>query len=174
MTCKGCKNNAMNFSCENINDSWTFIAFLASRPSIFCPVPSGIPVLGSLVSSGGEKNNLWYLWPHPSYLLRPENPQGSRPALWRGTDLSGGGNPPGRMSKVPEGEAGEAGLAGRLSFVYQTVCFLRRPPLSRFEYSGRSRRAASGLEDGQGLGNAVYARAVAPGRDAWAEDCRDR
>ncbi len=162
----------MNFSCENINDSGTFISILASPRSTLCPASSGIPDLGSLVSSVGKKNYLRRLWPHPSYLLRPENPQGSRPALWRGTDLSGGGDPPGRMSKVPEGEAGEAGLAGRLSFLHQTVCFLRRPSLPGFEYSGRGRRAAPGLENGQGLGDAVHARAVAPIGDSRAEGDR--
>ena len=114
------------------------------------------------------------LWPGPSYLLRPEDPPGSRLALWRDADLSGHGDSPSRLSKVPESEAGETGLVGRLSFQHQAVCLLRRPPLPGFEYSGCSRRVALGLEDGQGLGNAVHARAIAPSGDAWAEGDRHR
>ncbi len=159
----------MNFSCENINDSGTFITFLASPRSTFCLASSGIPERGSLVSSVGEKNCLWDLWPHSSYLLRSENSQSSRPALWRGTDLSRSGDPSSCLSKVPESEAGEAGLVGRLSFLHQTLCLLRRASLPGFEYSRRCRRAALGLEDGQGLGDAVYARDAASNGYSRAE-----
>jgi hypothetical protein len=137
----------MNFSCENRNDSGTSIIFPASPRNTLCRASSEIPEPGSLVSSVGEKNCLWCLWLHPSYLLRPKNPLGSRLALWRDADLSGSGDPPSRLSKVPESEAREAGLVGRLSFQHQTACLLRRASLPGFEYSGRSRRAASGLED---------------------------
>jgi len=168
MTCKGLKNNAMNFSCKNTKDFGTLIAFPAFPQSTLCPASSGIPEPKSLVSSVGEKNGLWRLWPHPSYPLRPENPQSSRPALWRSAHLSGSGDPPSRLSKVPESEAGEAGLVGRLSFLHETVCFLCWPSLPGFEYSSRSRRAAFGLEDGQGLGDAVYAGAAPEGWDSGA------
>ena len=70
---------------------------------------------------------------------------------------------------MPESEAGEAGLVGRLSFLHQTVCLLCGPSLPGFDYSGRSRRTAPGLEDGQGFGDAVHARAVAPSGDSRAE-----
>jgi len=151
----------MNFSCENINDSGTFITFPASLRSTLCRASSGIPDLGSFVSSV-EKNCLWRLWAHPSHLLRPENPQGSRPALRRYADLFGSRDPPSSLWKVPESEAGEARLFGRFSFLHQTGGLLRRPPLPGFEYSGYSRRSSPGLEDRQGLGDAVHARAVAP------------
>ena len=106
LACKGSKIDAMNFSCENINDSGTFITFLGSPRNTLCPVSSGILEPGSLLSSAGGKNCLWRLWPDPSYLLRSEDPQGSGLALWRDADLSGRGDPPSRLSKVPESEAG--------------------------------------------------------------------
>jgi len=169
MTCKESKNNAMKFSCKNINDFGTLIIFPASPRSTLCPASLGIPEPGSLFSSGGGKNCLWRLWPRPSYLLRPEDLQGSRSALCRPAHLSGSRNPPSRLSKVRESEAGEAGLVGRLSFLQQTICLLRRPSLPGFEYSGRRRRAALGLEDGQGLGDAVHARDAAPSGYPGAE-----
>jgi glycerophosphoryl diester phosphodiesterase len=164
MTCKGVRNNAMNFSCKNISDLGTRIAFRAFPPSILCLASSEILDPESWVSSGGEKNCLWGLWPGPLYLLRPEDLQGSRPALCGSARLPGHGDPARGLPKVREGEAGEAGLVGRLSFLHQTVCLLRRPPLSGFEYSGHRRRAPLGLENGQGLGDAVHARDTAPDR----------
>jgi len=161
MACKGFKNNAMNFSCKSTNDFGTPIVFLASPRSTLCPASLGIPEPGSLVSSGGEKNGLRRLWPRPSYLLRPEDRQGSRSALCRPAHLSGSGDPPSGLSKVRESETGEAGLVGRLSFLHQTLCLLRRAALPGFEYSGRRQRVSPGLENGQDLGDAVYARDAA-------------
>jgi len=152
----------MNFSCKNINAFGTRIAFPAFRRSTPCPVSLEIPELESLVSGVGEKNCLRRLRPRPSYLLRPEDPQDSRSALCRSADLSGSGNPPSRLSKVRESEAGEAGLVGRLSFLHQTLCLLRRASLSGFEYPGRRQRVSPGLENGQDLGDAVHARDAAP------------
>ena len=169
MACKGVKNNAMKFSCKNTNDFGTRIVLPASRRSTPFPASLEIPEPGSLVSSGGEKNCLRRLWPRPSYLLRPEDQQGSRSALCQPAHLSGSGNPPNRLSKVRESEAGEAGLVGRLSFLHQTLCLLRRASLPGFEYSRRCRRAALGLEDGQGLGDAVYARDAASNGYSRAE-----
>ena len=74
-------------------------------------------------------------------------------AIWH---LSGSGDLPGHLSKVPESERGESEVVGQLSFLHETVCYLCWPALPGFEYSSRSRRAACGLEDGQTLGYAVY------------------
>jgi hypothetical protein len=156
----------MNFACENLNDSGTYIGSLASARSIHYRVSLGIPVLALLLLSVGEKNGLRCLRASSSHLLRPEDPQSSGPALRRPADLSGGGDPPCRMSKVRKSEAGKAGLAGRLSLLHEAVCLLRRPPLSGFEYFGYRQRASSGLAHGQSPGNAVAARTVAPGGKA--------
>ena len=151
----------MKFSWENIHNSGTSIAFLASPRNTLCPESLGTPERGLLLSNAGEKNGLWRLWSNPLYLLRPKNPLGSRPALRGDADLSGRGDSPSRLSKVQESEAGEAGLVGRLSVQHQTICLLCWPSLPGFEYSGCRRRAASGLADGQGPGNTVHAGAIA-------------
>ena len=155
----------MNFSWQNINDFGTFIAFPDSIRSIPYPGSLGIPKPGLLGSSAGEKNGLRSLRLCPSYLLRPEDPQGSRSVLRRHADLPGSGDPPGLLSQVPEGETGKAGLAGRLSFLHQAICLLRRPSVSGFESSGCGQGIAPGLEDGQGPGDAVHAGAAAAERE---------
>ena len=161
MTCKGVKNSAMYFSCKSINTFGTHTAFPAFPRSTPGPVSLGIPKRGSFASSAGEKNSLRCLWPAPSHFLRPEDPQDSRSALCRPAHLPGSGNPPSFLSKVRESETGEAGLVGRLSFLHQAVCLLRRAPLPGFEYSGCGQRVSPGLANGQVLGDAVYAGGAA-------------
>ena len=134
MTCKGFKNNAMNLSCKSINAFGTRIVSPASPPSTPCAASLGTPEPLSFALCGGEKNGLWSLWPCSSDLLRPEDPQDSRSALCGQTHLSGSGDASSRLSKVRESEAGEAGLVGRLSFLHQTICFLRGSPVPGFEY----------------------------------------
>ena len=148
MACKGVKNSAMNSSCQNINTFGTHTAFPVSCRSIPGPVSLGIPEPESFASSAGEKNSLRCLWPAPSHFLRPEDPQDSRSALCGPAHLLGSGDPPSRLPKVRESETGEAGLVGRLSFLYQAVCLLRRAPLPGFEYSGCGQRVSPGLANG--------------------------
>ena len=111
------------------SNSETSIGFPAFPPSRELPVSSGIPGPCSFPLSGGEKNSLWSLRDDPSYFLRPEDPKGSRSVLRGYAGLPGRGDSPGRLSQVPEGEAGKAGLAGRLSLLQQAICLLHRPSL---------------------------------------------
>ena len=161
----------MNFECENLSDSGTYIGFLASLQSILYRVSLGIPGPALSLLSVGEKNGLRCLRARSSHLLRPENPQSSGSALRRPSDFSGDGDPPCGVPKVRKGEAGKAGLAGRLSPFHKAVCLLRRASLSGCEYFGYRQRASSGLAHRQSPGNAVPARAVAPGGNAWAKGC---
>src|SRR5450759_3659564 len=66
-------------------------------------------------------------------------------------------------------EAGETSLVGGQPFLYKALCFLRRTALSDNDDLGCGARVASGLARRQGTGQAIYARAVAPHRYAWAE-----
>jgi len=159
----------MKFVCENIEDFGMHIGFLGSSLSTQFRVSSAIPKPGSSGSGAGEKNKLWGLWLYSPYLLRPKDPQGSRLVLRRYAGLPGRGDPPNLLLQVRESEARKAGLVGRLSFLYQAVCLLCGPSLSRFEYPGRGQRVALGLEDRQILGEAIHARAGAPSGNAWAE-----
>jgi hypothetical protein len=94
---------------------------------------------------------MWCLWGYSSNLLRPKDPPGPGPVLRGYARLLGRGDSPRRLPKVPEGEAGKAGVAGRLSLLHQAICVLHRPSLPGFQYSGCSQGIPSGLEDGQGL-----------------------
>ena len=164
----------MNVACEKIEDFGMHIGFLGSSLSTQFLVSSVIPKRGSYGSAEGEKNNLWSLWFDSPYVLRPEDPQSSRLVLRRYADLSGGGDPAGLLSPVRESEARKAGLAGRLSLLYQAICLLRGPSLPGFEYPGRGQRVAFGLEDRQILGEAIHGRAGAPSGNTWAEGAGHR
>jgi hypothetical protein len=170
MTCKRVKNSAMNFSWQNTNTFGTHTTFPAFHRSTPYPVSLEIPAPGSFASFAGEKNRLRFLWSPPSHFLRPEDPQDPRSSLCRPAHLPGSGNPPSFLSRVRESETGEAGLVGRLSFLHQAVCLLRRAPLPGFEYSGCGQRVSPGLAEGQGLGDAVYAGGAAANGHPRAED----
>ena len=164
----------MKVACEKIEDFGMHISFQDSSLNTPFRVSSVIPKPGSYGSPEGEKNNLWSLWFDSPYVLRPEDPQSSRPLLRRYADLPGRGDSSSFLLSVRESEAREAGLAGRLSLLYQAVCLLRGPSLPRFEYPGRSQRVAFGLEDRQGLGEAIHARAGAPSGDTRAKGAGHR
>jgi len=169
MSCHWSGKSDMKVACEKIEDFGMHINFQDSSLNTPFWVSSVIPKRGSYDSPGGEKNNMWSLWYDLPYALRPEDPPSSRPLLRRYADLPGGGDPSSFLSQVSESEARKAGLAGRLSLLYQAVCLLRGPSLPRFEYPGRGQRVAFGLEDRQILGEAIHARAGAPGRNTWTQ-----
>jgi hypothetical protein len=159
----------MKVACEKIEDFGMHIGFLGFFLSTLFRVSSAIPKPGSSGFAGGGKNNLWSLWFDSAYFLRPKDPQSSRLVLRRYADLPGRGDPSSLLLPVRESEAREAGLAGRLSLLYQAVCLLRGTSLPRFEHPGRGQRVAFGLEDRQILGEAIHARAGAPSGNTWAE-----
>jgi len=173
MSCKRPKNSGMKFPWININASGTSTAFRHSFQNMpsraFLPIP--MPEFLGLYA--GEKNNLRDLWFDSPYLLRPENPKGPRSFLRRPADLSGIGNPPGSLSRVPDGEAGKAGLVGRSALLYQAFCLLRWAAVSRFESAGYRPGVAPELEDGQDPGDAVHAGAVAQSGNARARGDRN-
>lgn len=164
----------MKAACEKIEDSGMHIGFLGSSLSTQFQVSLAIPKPGSSGSTEGEKNNLWGLWFDSPYFLRPQSPQSSRLVLRRYADLPGRGDPSGLLLPVRESEARKAGLAGRLSLLYQAICLLGGPSLSRFEYPRGGQRVALGLEDRQILGEAIHARAGAPSGNTWAEGAGHR
>src|ERR1019366_6285550 len=60
-----------------------------------------------------------------------------------------------------QGETGEAGLARGESVLHETLRLLRGTALPCHEHQGRCPRNAPGLEDSQGVGEAVYEGATA-------------
>ena len=169
MSCNQPGRSDMKVACEKIEDFGMHISFQDSSLNTAFRVSSVIPKPGPYGSPEGEKNNLWNLRFDSPYVLRPQDPQSSRSLLRRYADLPGHGDPSSLLSQVSESEARKAGLAGRLSLLYQAICLLRRSSLSGFEYSGRSQRVAFGLEDCQILGEAIHARAGTPSGSTWAE-----
>ena len=169
VSCNRSEKSDMKVACEKIEDFGMHIGFLVSSLSTLFRASSAIRKRGSYVLAGREKNNMWSVWFDSPYFLRPEDPQSSRFVLRRYADLPGRGDPSGLLLPVRESEARKAGLAGRLSLLYQAVCLLRGPSLPRFEYPGRGQRVAFGLEDHQILGEAIHARAGASSGKTWAE-----
>ena len=174
MSCNRLGKNDMEVACEKIEDFGMHIGFLGSFLNTPFQVSLAIPKPGSSGSTAGGKNSLWGLRLDSSYFLRSEDPQSSRSVLRRYADLPGRGSPSGFLLSVRESEARKTGLAGRLSLLYQAVCLLRGPSLSRFEYPGRSPRVAFGLEDRQILGEAIHVRAGASSGKTWAEGAGHR
>ena len=164
----------MKVACEKIENFGMHIGFLGSFLNTQFQVSLAIPKPGSSGSTAGEKNNLWSLQFDSPYFLRSEDAQSSRLVLRRYADLPGRGNPSGLLLAVRESETRKAELAGRLSLLYQAVCFLRGPSLPRFEHPGGGQRVALGLEDREILGEAIHARAGAPSGNTWAEGAGHR
>ena len=169
MNCHRPEKSDMKVACAKIEDFGMHIGLLGSSLNTQFQVSLAIPKPGSSGSTAGGKNRLRSLRLDASYFLRSEDPQSSRLVLWRYADLPGRGDPSGLLLAVRESETRKVGLAGRLSLLYQAVCFLRGPSLPRFEHPGRSQRVALGLEDRQILGEAIHARAGTPRGYLWAE-----
>ena len=169
MPCKVVEKSVMTLRCENIDDFGIHIVFLDSFLNTRYPAFLGTPKVGLSDLSAGEKNCLQRLRPCSQSLLRQENPSGSGPFLWGHAHLPGCGSPARVLPNLPYGEAGKLGMAGGNSLLYETICLLCGPSLPRFDPSGCGQGIAPGLEDGQGLGEAVYAGAAPEGWDPGAE-----
>src|SRR5258708_35787396 len=162
-------------ACENPNGSCAMrTGFLASCRRPRSMEPSVIPGPEWCLSGGAEKNGLWSLWLGGLPFLRPTAVGGARSVVWSDANLLGDGDAPSGRPEVPSREGRTVGMAGGQSVLHQTVCLSRRTALPRLDDHRGGRRTALGLEDGQGVGPAVYARAVAPGRVSSAVGDRHR
>ena len=166
--CQGYEKSVMNWTCQNIDDSGMHIVFLVSFLNTPYPAYSGTPKVGSSSLSVGEKNRMQSLWPGPQNLLRPENGSGSRSFLREHAHLPGCGSSAGILPKMPDGKSGDPGMVGRDALLHETVFLLCGAALPGLDSSGCGPRAASELEDGQGLGDAVHAGAAAEGWNSRA------
>ena len=164
--------NGIDFPWHDIEDFGIRIGFLASAPSTPFLEFLETPRPGSSDLCVGEKNGVRSVRLCSSFLLRPEDPKGSRPVLWGRSDLPGGGDPTGGLPKVQESEAGESAVACGQPFLYQAIFLLCRPSVSGFGSDGCSGRTAPGLEDGKVSGKAVHAGAVEASGIAWTEGDR--
>src|SRR6266568_7889311 len=150
-------------ACENQSGSCAMrTAFLGS-----CPWPRSMESLGihgyeSCLWGGAEKNSLsvWFVVPQ---FLRSAAMGGAGSVVWPDANLLGVREAPGGLREVQSSKKRTLGLVGGQPVLHQAVRLLRRPAVSRFDDQGGRRRPAPGLENGQGVGQAVYARAGAPG-----------
>jgi len=162
----------MNRACEKSGDSPMPITFLRLPPSRRYPVSLAIPEPGSSDSPGGKKNSLWSLRYGTLDLLRPQVPPGPRPPLRRHAHLPRTGDPACFVPKMRQGEAGEICLPGQQSVLHQAVCLLRGQALQYLHGQGCCPGVASGPQDGQHVGKAVYAGETPPCRPSQAQDSR--
>src|SRR5271167_693808 len=123
---------------------------------------------------GAEKNGLRQVWAWVSKLLRPPAMGGPGFVLWPVADLPGVRTAAGGVPQVWQGEVRGFELAGRQSVLHQTVRLLRGATLSGRDHQGGGTRTGVGLEDGQGVGQAVHARAGAQERLAGTRSHRYR
>jgi len=162
-------------ACEKSGASCaTRIGFPASFRWPKCTGCSVIRECDFCLCVGAEKNSLWSVWELLPQFLRSTTVGGARSVVWPTGDLPGVGDASGGLSKVRGSETRVSGLVGGQSVLHQAVCFLRGPTMPRLLDQGGGRRTEVGLEDGQGVGQAVYARAGAPDGTTHAVGHRHR
>src|SRR5271157_3354335 len=76
------------------------------------------------------KNGLRDVWAGTENFLRPQDPSGARPLLWRHPRVPGDRDPARALPELRRREAREVALVGQQPLLHQAVCLLRRPPLS--------------------------------------------
>ena len=148
--------------------------FPASVRKALSVASSAIPRRASCGCGGGEKNGLWIVWTAAANLLRPQVPSSARPLLWRHPCVLGDRDPACVLPELQRREAREVALVGQQPLLHQAIRLLRRASLSIRDDSRCGARTAPQLEDGQGAGNGVHARATSTSRDTWAEGDRHR
>lgn len=141
---------------ENREDWWTSIGSLdvVQKPQSKGCLGIRMPV--SLSWSGVKKNNFELLRSSAPEFLRQKGSADTGYALWWEADLSGGGDTPGAVSGVWEGEAGDVDMVGEESFIHKAVRLFRGAALSLDGDPRCSRGSAFGLAYGEGIGEAVY------------------
>jgi hypothetical protein len=159
----GALRSDMILECVEGRDWRMLIAFQDSDRADGCGVYLEIPELGSWSWSEGKKNSLRCLRSTAPDILRPQDTARAGSLVWRYASVSGDGGPASRVPQLWSCEAGEAGLDCRQSAVHQTVRLLCGPAMPSIDVERRSQRTALGLADGQGFGDAVYARATTTG-----------
>ncbi len=107
-----------------------------------------------------KKNDVRRVWDLVPEFLRSEGPADSRSVVRGDVHLSGGGNPPGSMSPVRQGEAGKVSVAGDQPVVHAAICLVCGATLPGDRRQGGGEGAQARLEDREEPGEGVYARAA--------------
>src|SRR5260370_38050021 len=161
--------------CENSGGSCaTRIAVSVLFPWPECVGCLVIRGYESYLCAGAEKNGVWPVRNFVPQLLRSATVGGPRSALRPDANLPGVGDTAGRLPEVRRGEARRSGLAGGQSVLHQTVCLLRGATVPGLDDQGGGPRTGPGLEDGQGVGKAVYAATRGAGWESGAAGKQER
>lgn len=152
--------------CQRARACWTHTVSLGFVQEPRSREYSAIRRPGLFGWGGVKKNRVWMLWDPPSEFLRSQGPAHSGPVLWGAAHLPGSGGPPGSMSPVWQGEAGNVSLAGDQPVLHEAICLVCGAPLSGNGRQGRGQGAQARLEDREELGEGVYAGAAPAHRDA--------
>ena len=124
--------------------------------------------------NGVKKNGVRMLWDCSPEFLRSEDATDSGFVLRQEADLLGGGNPAGILQAVWLGEARDVELAFEECVDDPTVCFLCGSQMPGNDNSRCRQGRKTGLANGQGFGQALYAGAVETLRDSGAPSNRHR
>ena len=154
--------------CEKRRDLRMPIVTLDFVSSVRCEAVSAIRRPESCGFSDGEKNILRRLRSSPSEFLRPQDAPDSGSLLWGYPRLFGSGDSSCPLQGLWFGEARAALLDIGESFLHEAICVLCRQALSSLCPSGRGKGVGFRLEDGQGVGEAIYAGTTQARRDTWA------
>ena len=133
---------------------------------------SEIRRLGFCGWCGVKKNSVRWVWNRAPEFRRSEGPADSRPVLRGDAHLPGGGDPPGLVSPVRQGEAGKVSVAGDQPVLHAAICLVGGATLPGNHGQGGGQRAQARLEDRQEPGEGVYARAAPAHGDTRAQGHR--
>ena len=160
--------------CENIDVCGTRIASRAFARAQRYKASSVIRGPAFSVSIGGGKNRLRSLRLYQASMVRSKTAPSPRLGVWRPSNLLGDRGAPYRLPPMLEGEAREAGLACGQSVLQQTVCLLCGTALPGHDDQRRCPRNTLGLEDCQGVRQALHAGAATQNRNSSSQGDRNR
>ena len=145
----------------NASALWTHIASLDFDLWSSLEASSATRGHGSSLLCGAQKNRVQGMWPCALGLVRQDQATRSRFVCWQHADLSGIRGSSACVPMLRPSEARATGVPCRQSALHKALRLVRRTPLSGQHDQGCCRRTESGLANGQGIGQAVHARASA-------------
>ena len=127
-----------------------------------------------LFYNGAKKNYMRKLWNSSMEFLRSSDAEISGFVLRPETDFPGSGNQTCFLQKVREGEARDVGLAFGEFSSYKPLCLFCGSEMPIDDDCRCSQGVETGLENGQRVRQAIYARAAETNRDTGTTCDRDR